>query len=186
MGAGLLVWTCLANAADAAPAPSLGADLRQLPAMVGDGPAAPSVASIEQQFRAGEQGLALQRLQQALAQHPRDARLRFLQGVLMSEMGRNGDAVTTFQRLTEEFPELPEPYNNLAVLQAGQGQLDSALALLQTALRLAPDYRTARENLGDVHLRLALRAYAQAAQGAPDGSTLAHKLRQARELALVR
>ena len=28
-----------------------------------------------------------------------------------------------YQRLTQDFPELPEPYNNLAVLQAGQGQV---------------------------------------------------------------
>ena len=39
-----------------------------------------------------------------------------------------------FEQLTEDFPELPEPYNNLAVLYAADGQLDRARAALELAL----------------------------------------------------
>ena len=163
--------------------PALGATVQPVQA---DGQSPATVASIEEQFRRGEQGLALQRLRLALTQRPQDAALRFLQGVLLSDIGRSDDAAQVFQDLIGSFPELPEPYNNLAVLRAAEGQIDNALVLLQSALRLAPDYRTAHENLGDVYLRLALRAYERAASGAQTGSALSNKLRQARELALVR
>jgi Flp pilus assembly protein TadD len=80
---------------------------------------------------------------------------------------------------------LPEPYNNLAVLQAAAGQVDSARALLETALRLDPGYRTAHQNLGDVYVRLAQRAYEAAAGPRPEPG-LQNKLRLARELAALR
>ncbi len=132
---------------------------------------------IERQFRAGEPGLALQQLERALAQRPGDAGLRFLKAVLMAELGLAEQAMPLLERLTEEFPDLPEPYNNLAVLQAAAGQLDSARSLLETALRLDPGYRTAHENLGDVFVRLAERAYAAAAADRRAEASLQTKLR---------
>ena len=66
-------------------------------------------------------------------------------------------------QLTRDYPELAEPYNNLAVLHAASGHLEKAREALETALRLDPGYATARENLGDVYLRLAASAYEQAA-----------------------
>ena len=141
-----------------------------------------SAAAIERQFRSGERTQALKQLDQALAQRPRDAGLRFLQTVLLTESGRSADASRLLERLTEDYPELPEPYNNLAVLQAAEGQLDRARSLLETALRLDPSYRTAHQNLGDVLLRLGQRAYESAAAGAPTDPSLQAKLRQLREL----
>ena len=140
---------------------------------------------IEQQFRRGETALAWQRLDQALAAPPGDTRLRFLKGVMLSETGRAAEASTLFERLTQEFPDLPEPYNNLAVLLAAAGNLDGARAQLEAALRLDPSYRTAHENLGDVFLRLALRAFESAA-GPRSEAALLNKLRLARELAALR
>ena len=141
-----------------------------------------SAAAIERQFRSGERTQALKQLDQALAQRPRDAGLRFLQTVLLTESGRSADASRLLERLTEDYPELPEPYNNLAVLQAAEGQLDRARSLLEAALRLDPSYRTAHQNLGDVLLRLGQRAYESAAAGAPTDPSLQAKLRQLREL----
>jgi len=145
-----------------------------------------SAEAIERQFRSGERVLALKQLDQALALRPRDAGLRFLQTVLLTETGRTADAGRLLERLTEDFPELPEPYNNLAVLQAAEGQLDRARSLLEAALRLDPGYRTAQQNLGDVLLRLALRAYEAAAASVPAEPSLQGKLRQLRELTGVR
>jgi len=144
----------------------------------------PTAAEIERQYRAGEQRQALQRLDQALAQRPGDAPLRFLQAVLLAETGQTAPAERLLERMTEEFPDLPEPYNNLAVLQAAGGQLDRARSLLETALRLDPAYRTAHENLGDVFVRLAQRAY-EAATGPRSGPALQAKLRLARELSAL-
>ena len=141
---------------------------------------------IEGQFRRGEPGAALLRLDQALAARPGDAGLRFLQGVLLAESGRPAEAVAVFERMNEDFPDLPEPYNNLAVIEAAKGQLDRARGLLETALRLDPTYRTAHENLGDVFVRLAQRAYEAAANSPSAEPALKSKLRLVRELAASR
>lgn len=148
--------------------------------------ATPAAREIEQQYRSGATTLALQRLDRALAERPGDADLRFLKAVLLAESGQVDEAAVWYERMTQDFPELPEPHNNLAVLRAGAGQLDAARALLEAALRLAPDYRTARENLGDVYVRLAARAYAAAAQGTTAEPLLLRKLTLARELGALR
>jgi Flp pilus assembly protein TadD len=146
-------------------------------------PATSMARDIELQFRRGEPTAALARLEQGLTQRPGDAHLQFLKGVLLGESGDMAGAMRVFERMTEEFPELPEPYNNLAVLQAKAGQLDRARGLLENALRLDPGYRAASENLGDVFARLAQRAYTQAAAGTVAEATLQRKLRLAGELA---
>jgi Flp pilus assembly protein TadD len=144
-----------------------------------------SAAEIERQYRGGEPQLALLRLEQALAQRPADAPLRFLQAVLAGESGQTAEAQRLLERMTQEFPDLPEPYNNLAVLHAADGRLDQARGLLETALRLDPAYRVAHENLGDVFVRLAQRAY-EAASGPRAGPGLQSKLRLVRELSALR
>lgn len=144
-----------------------------------------TAADIERQYRSGETRQAMQRLDQALAERPGDAPLRFLQAVLASEAGQAAQATRLLERMTEEFPDLPEPYNNLAVLQAAAGQLDRARGLLESALRLDPSYRTAHQNLGDVLVRLAQRAYESAA-GPRSEPLLQTKLRLVRELAALR
>lgn len=145
-----------------------------------------SARDIETLYRRGEATLAEQRLDSALAQRPGDASLRFLRGVMLSEAGRTAQAMAQFEGMTQEFPDLPEPYNNLAVLQAAAGQLDRARELLEAALRLDPGYQQAHENLGDVFVRLAQRAYLAAATGPRTEAALQTKLRLARELAAVR
>jgi len=157
--------------------------LMPLPARAAD--AGNPAREIEQQFRRGETALAWQRLDQALAVPPGDTGLRFLKGVLLTETGRVTEAAALFERLTQEFPDLPEPYNNLAVLLAASGNLDGARAQLEAALRLDPSYRTAHENLGDVLVRLALRAFESAA-GPRSETALLNKLRLVRELAALR
>lgn len=144
-----------------------------------------SAREIEQQFRRGETALAWQRLDQALAVPPGDTSLRFLKAVMLTESGQVAEASTLFELLTQEFPDLPEPYNNLAVLQAAVGNLDGARANLELALRLDPGYRTAHENLGDVFVRLALRAFESAA-GPRSEAALLNKLRLARDMAALR
>ena len=144
-----------------------------------------TAAEIERQYRSGETRLAMQRLDQALAQRPGDAPMRFLQAVLASETGQTAQANRLLERMTEEFPDLPEPYNHLAVLQAAAGQQDRARSLLESALRLDPGYRTAHENLGDVLVRLAQRAY-ESASGPRSEPALQTKLRLVRELVTLR
>jgi tetratricopeptide (TPR) repeat protein len=111
-----------------------------------------------------------------LAEQPRDPQMRLLKGVIQSAQGQDDDALSTFNALTQDYPELPEPYNNLAVLHAKRQQLDQARAALEMAVRLNPRYATAQQNLGDVHGRLALQAYQEALRLKPDQPELRARL----------
>lgn len=138
---------------------------------------------VSQLVRSGKYPEALTRADQFLGTQPRDPQMRFLRGVILRETGRTAEAVTVFTRLTEDYPELPEPYNNLAVLFAGQGQYDKARNALEQAIRTNPSYSTAHENLGDVYAKLASEAYNKALQldgGA--GNAVAPKLSVIKEL----
>lgn len=115
-------------------------------------------------IRTGDTAQALAQAQQYLSSNPRDPQMRFLQGSAQSKAGDTAAAVQTFTQLTEEYPELPEPYNNLAVIYASQGQLEQARHALNQAVRNNPAYAVAYENLGDVYLRLAREAYTQSSK----------------------
>ncbi|MBN8510290.1 MAG: tetratricopeptide repeat protein [Burkholderiales bacterium] len=145
---------------------------------------ADAVEDAQRLMRAGQAQQALDLAERTIAAQPRDARMRFLKGVILVEQQRKAEAEQVFVALTDDFPELPDPYNNLAVLYAADGRLQPALAALQTALRNDPSHRAARENLGDVHLALAIEAWSAAASGARgDTAALQRKLRLAREIA---
>ena len=156
--------------------------LLALTALVGAGQAyANDYAEITQLLKTGKAAEALTKADQRLAESPRDPQLRFLRGVAQADSGKQNDAIVTFTKLTEEYPELPEPYNNLAVLYANQNQLDKSRAALEMAIRTNPSYATAHENLGDIYAKLASQAYSKALQ--LDGSN-ANSVRP--KLALIR
>ena len=143
---------------------------------------AQDLREVEKLFRGGDTTVAMQRADKAIAERPRDASMRFLRAVMLTELQRTTEAIDALNKLIEDFPDLPEPYNNLAVLLAAQGRIDTARELLETALRHDPGYAVAHENLGDVFLRLALRSFERASTGRNDES-LQRKLRLTRELA---
>jgi tetratricopeptide (TPR) repeat protein len=115
-----------------------------------------------QLLRQGQLDRALDRVDGYLKNRPKDARGRFLKGLILAEQNKPNDAIKLFTELTQEFPELPEPYNNLAVLYASQGQYDKARTALEMAIRTHPSYATAHENLGDIYAKMASQAYGKA------------------------
>jgi len=123
---------------------------------------ATEVQEINQQFRKGDLPGALDRANRYLAKTPKDAQARFLKGLILADQGKTNDAITVFTGLTEDFPELPEPYNNLAVLYASQSKYDAAKNALEMAIRTHPSYATAHENLGDIYAKMASIAYDKA------------------------
>lgn len=139
-------------------------------------------AEVSQLLRAGKPAEAMAKADQYLAAKPRDPQMRFLKGVMQRDSGKTQEAIATFTKLTEEFPELPEPYNNLAVLYAGQNQFDKARAALEMAIRTNPSYATAHENLGDVYAKLASQAYNKALQLDGSNAAVPPKLALIREL----
>jgi len=144
--------------------------------------AADDYAPIAQLLRAGRADEALAKADQYLVNRPRDPQMQFLRAQALSAAGRSVDAIAAYTQLTQEYPELPEPHNNLAVLYASQNQLEPARAALEAALRALPTYATAYENLGDIQLRLAVQSWTRARQLDPALTTLAPKLAAARSL----
>ena len=133
---------------------------------VGCACAAPTdpLTEVQEMHKAGRSADAMRTLDGLIAQRPTDPQLRFQKGVMLADQKRTAEAINVFQRLGQDFPALPEPFNNLAVLYVEQGQLDKARTALEAAIRSRPNYGTAFQNLGDVYTRMASRAYAKALQ----------------------
>lgn len=132
--------------------------------LVGASTAYANNADITSLLQGSQPEQALKLIDQRLTATPKDPQLRFLQGVAFAMANKNKEAIDTFTQLTKEFPELPEPYNNLAVLYANQNQLDKSRQALEQAIRTNPSYSTAHENLGDIYAKLASQAYSKALQ----------------------
>jgi tetratricopeptide (TPR) repeat protein len=143
---------------------------------------ADDLADAAKHLKAGQHKQALERVNKALAAKPRDAQARFLKGLILTEQGNSKEAIEIFTKLTQDYPELPEPYNNLAVIYAGQGQYDKARAALEQSIRTHPSYATAYENLGDVYAKLASQAYDKALQLDKSNTGAQNKLSLVREL----
>lgn len=152
-----------------------------LATMAGAAVHADEASDVQKLMAAGKPAEALQKADQFLASKPRDPMMRFLRGISLSQLGKTSDAISAFTKLTEDYPDLPEPFNNLAVLYAQQGQYDKARTSLEMAIRTNPSYATAYENLGDVYAKLASQAYSKALQ-IDTRSAVAPKLAMIREL----
>jgi len=157
---------------------ALGLTCAGLPAMAQNAP----YTEVDRLVRAGQLAQALQKADSYLAQQARDPQMRFIKGVILTQQGRTAEATALYNQLTRDHPELPEPFNNLAVLQAGQNQLDDARVSLEMAVRLNPGYATAHQNLGDVYANLAGRAWNRSLQLDPSNPDLYKRVQQWRTL----
>jgi tetratricopeptide (TPR) repeat protein len=125
---------------------------------------ADEMADASRLFKQGQRSQALEKVDHYLTSRPKDAQARFLKGLILTEQGKTADAIKIFSDLTADYPDLPEPYNNLAVLYAGEGKYDKAKQLLERAISTHPSYATAHENLGDIYAKMASQAYDRALQ----------------------
>ena len=133
-------------------------------------------------LRSGQHQQALERVNKAIAAKPKDAQARFLKGLILAEQGNSKEATEIFLALTKDYPDLPEPYNNLAVIYASQGQYEKARGALEQSIRTHPSYATAYENLGDVYAKLASQAYDKALQIDSANPAAKNKLALVRDL----
>jgi tetratricopeptide (TPR) repeat protein len=149
---------------------------------------ADELKDINKLYKQGQNDKALERLESYLTSRPKDAQGpkiaqgRFLKGLILAEQGKNAEAIQIFTKLTEEYPELPEPYNNLAVLYASQGQYEKSRQALEMAISTHPSYATAHENLGDIYAKMASQAYDKALQLDKGNVTAQTKLALIKEL----
>lgn len=146
---------------------------------------ADSLQEVSRLLKQGQHAQALEQVDKYLSGKPKDAQGRFLKGLILSEMNKPNDAIAVFSKLTEDYPELPEPYNNLAVIYAQQKQFEKAKQALEMAIRTHPSYATAHENLGDIYARLASQAYDKALQIDSSNASAQTKLSTIRDLMSV-
>ena len=144
--------------------------------------AANDIQDASKLLKAGQHQQALERVNKVLSAKPKDAQARFLKGLIFADQGNAKDATEMFLQLTKDYPELPEPYNNLAVIYASQGQYDKARGALEQSIRTHPSYATAYENLGDVYAKLASQAYDKALQIDSANAAAKNKLALVRDL----
>ena len=133
-------------------------------------------------LKAHQYSQALERVNKVLAAKPGDPQARFLKGLIFTEQGDSKDAIEVFEQLTRDYPDLPEPYNNLAVIYARQGHYEKAREALEKSIRTHSSYATAYENLGDIYARLASQAYDKALQLDSTNSGAQSKLMLVRSL----
>jgi len=145
---------------------------------------AEDLAEATRLHRAGQTAAALERVDRALSTNPKDAQMRFLKSVLLADSGRSTEAEALLRQLSQDYPELPEPHNNLAAIYAASGDYGKSRAELEEAIRLNPGYAPAHENLGDVYALLAAQSYAKALRLEPASTTLPNKLALIRQLTL--
>jgi len=140
------------------------------------------IAEVHRLHYAGQTAAALAKADTYLASKPNDAQMRFLKGVILAETQRSSEAITLFQKLVDDYPDLAEPYNNLAALYAADGDYTRARITLEQAVRANPNFATAHENLGDVYAALASQSYARSQKLEPANAALEAKLALVREL----
>ncbi|MBB4841961.1 tetratricopeptide (TPR) repeat protein [Paucibacter oligotrophus] len=123
---------------------------------------ADDVSDVQALLSQGKAADGLKKIDTLLQAKPNDARLRLQRGIALSQLNRQAEAIAVFQKLIETNPDLPGPYNNLAVIYGSQGDYEKARQALELAIRTNPGYATAFQNLGDVYARLAGQAYKKA------------------------
>ena len=121
-----------------------------------------NIEEIKLLLKNGKYVLAETLTNKSIEENLNDPELLFYKGIIETNMGKNNQAIDTFRNLTERFPELPEPYNNLAVLYAEKGQFSLAKEILEQAIKTNPSYLTAHINLGDIFTKMASESYNKA------------------------
>ncbi|NLC35880.1 MAG: tetratricopeptide repeat protein [Alcaligenaceae bacterium] len=126
------------------------------------------IASMLDQGQAAEALEAIEKRKAQYADAPdtlgNDVQLMFLNARALAALQRHEEAIAIYRDMTQKYPELPEPWNNLAAEYVKTGKLDMALQSLNMALQANPEYRDARSNLGRVQLLLAEESFRAAEQ----------------------
>jgi tetratricopeptide (TPR) repeat protein len=120
---------------------------------------------------------ALVLVENSLKTNPNDPQMRFWQAFMLDQMGQPAKALTVYQSLTQDYPELAEPHNNLGVLYAAQGDYERAKVAVEAALRANPNYAAAHENMGDLLVQMARQSYERALRLEPTQHAPAKKIK---------
>jgi tetratricopeptide (TPR) repeat protein len=139
-------------------------------------------SDVEKLLKARKYPEAIDLINTHIKKTPRNVQLRFLKARLQIETRQLDQAKKTLLEITQQFPELPEPYNNLAALAANQGKWIEARDYLELALKLRPTYAMAAANLGEVYIRLGAQAYEEASKAQPNQRQYSNRAKALLEL----
>lgn len=134
------------------------------------------LANAEKLYNAGKKAEALAIAEKALKEKPTDPQMRFLKAIILTEQNKTNEAIEVYTGLMRDYPELPEPYNNVAVLYNLKGQPELSKVALESAIRNNPSYAVAHENLGDIYIQLATVSYKNAQKLGVNSASLKAKL----------
>ena len=139
------------------------------------------IYNLIQNGKADEALDAIERREKQLAESQilgTDVQLLFLKGRAFESLGQYQDAFELYKKMTTLYPELPEPWNNLALEYVRQGNLNLAEDSLAMALTADPGNETALQNLGEVRLMLAEETFQRAGpKGKPRAAEIQNLLR---------
>ncbi|SOZ50143.1 conserved hypothetical protein, TPR repeats; putative exported PROTEIN [Cupriavidus taiwanensis] len=138
----------------------------------------PGMGEAQQAANARRYEDAIKGFDRVLAANPRNAQARFQRAWALAQAGREDEAIQAFSEMAQDFPELPEPHNNLALLYARRGDLKRAEAELLLATEVKPAFAVGYTNLGDVYRRMAEQAYTEALRRNPGDARASAGLRQ--------
>lgn len=117
-------------------------------------------------------------IEEGLKQNPLSVQLRFQRCVLFERMGQKEKARELLEDFITRYPEIPEPYNNLAAIYSSIGNLDRAEELLKKCLALRPNFALAHANLGNLYLARAKNAFTTSLQLAPQNGVVRKKIQE--------
>ena len=129
----------------------------------------------------GNPELALRQLDARLASAPEDRKAAYLKGLILMQLRKSAEAERWFRMMQSNFPDMPQPYNALAVIYDGRGDLPAARQILQELLERHPDQHGARVNLGNIYLKLARQEFEKALKEKPDDAMIRKKLKAIQE-----
>ncbi len=139
-------------------------------------------SDVEKLLKARKYSEAIDLVNSHIKKSPRNVQLRFLKARLQIELRQFDQAKKTLVEITQQFPELPEPYNNLAALAANQDQWIEARDYLELALKLRPSYAIASANLGEIYIRLGAQSYENAAEAQPNQRLFSNRAKALRDI----
>jgi len=120
-----------------------------------------------------------------LKTNPNDPQMLFWKAKLLNESNTSADKEEAFQlymSLSDNYPELAEPHNNLGVIFASQGDYQKATHYFELALRANPSNALASENLADLYVQQAYKYYLNAANYDPANKAVKSKIEKLNSL----
>ncbi|MGH9353014.1 MAG: tetratricopeptide repeat protein [Terriglobia bacterium] len=114
---------------------------------------APTVfAQARQSLAKGDVTAALNEVNHGLRLAPKNTEGLNLLGIILTQQGRNAQALDAFEAALRADPESAVTHNNLGSFYEGEGKLDLAEGEFRATLRFRPSDHTANYNLGAILL----------------------------------